>query len=343
MVQEQYSFQVAVWKHTYTPGLEHTPEENQKIFHSPQQSWSQRHKAIVLRPVGADAVHGAWANTNPSLVSRSETDPGPVFVDADGVIITNDWGEAIRQDGMTPEGALVAYHRGERIWVERSLEAGADEDGTIPVISLDSLEVFRIPLKHVCFVPQRSKTDEHGKRHYATTAVVVQHHLTTITTVDIDSDQDEDKEEALQGYFTWPVDEPDKLTLSWDGWWPFTSAKLLRNVSGYRPLWDLEARNHAFQQQWAAMATITANSEAPERGNSEARPEGTVAEDSVPCVSPSAASPAAPSPDGLRRSAPGKNHAADVLPRGSGRPPSSPCHQRLTCLTKASGSSLVSA
>lgn len=244
MVEVQYNFQGSIWTYTYASG----PGAGTIFFQSPQRSWSNRRKSLVVRQANSDKENEAWVNRDPSLLKRcGDHDPGlPTLADAHGVIARDGWAPVIQPSCGSTEGdgaPLVPYHRGERVWVERSLSP-IDTGESIPVISIDTLEFFRIPSKYICFVPQLVKVDQRGKDYFATPAGPA-HDITR-----------DGRRCQAQAFFKWPAGRPQETTCEWDGWDPGTgeTGPVSRRLDAYRPISDVHQRRQLFRQQWAVLS-----------------------------------------------------------------------------------------
>ena len=243
MVEVQYNFQGSLWTYTYASG----PDAGSVFFQSPQRCWSNRRKSLVVRQANSDKENKVWLNRDPSLLKRcGDCDPVlPTLADAHGVIARDGWGTAVQPSCGSPEGdgaPLIPYHRGERVWVEQSLSP-VDKGESVPVISIDTLEFFRIPSKYICFVPQLAKTDNRGIDCLATPAGPV-HNITR-----------DGRQRQTQAFFKWPAGRPQETTREWDSWDSGDAETLgARKLNDYRHVSDVYQRRQLFRQQWAVLS-----------------------------------------------------------------------------------------
>lgn len=237
MVEVQYNFQGSIWTYTYASG----PGAGTVFFQSPQRNWSDRRRSLVLRQANSDAENTVWVNRDPSLVKPcGDHDLAfPTLVDAHGVIVRDGWGLAVEPSCGSPDGdgaPLIPYHRGERVWVEQSLSP-MDRGESIPVISIDTLEFFRIPSKYICFVPQLVKPDKRGNDYFATPAGPVRNVI------------DDGQQRRTQCFFKWPAGRPQAMTHEWVSWVPGSG-----RPGAYRDVSDVYERRRLFRQQWAILS-----------------------------------------------------------------------------------------
>lgn len=238
MAEVQYNFRGAVWDYTYSSG----PGSDVVFFQSPQRLWSDRRKSVVLRQVNSDAQNKVWVNKDASLVRRCHGNDGsdfPTLTDAHGLLIQD--GFAVPADPAGERGALVPYHRGERVWIEQSLHP-SDADDIVPVVSIDTLHHFTISSRYICFVPQLVRSGGPGKEDRFATLAGPVHEIA-----------DGGRRYATQAFFEWPAGHPEKATRQWDRWTPSGAAKP-RALQEFRPLDDVDERRRQFRRHWAILS-----------------------------------------------------------------------------------------
>lgn len=241
MVEAHYNFQCGAWQYTHATG----PDAGRVIFHSPQRSWSKKHQSLVLRQANGDGENKVTVVKDPALFRRcGDDDKNPIVLDAHAVIVRDGWARPVNPTCGPSEGdgaPLVPYHRGERVWIEQSLDLNPDEDFHVPVVSLDSLELFKIPYKYMCFIPQLVKSDVLGNEHFATPVG------------SINDITENNQHLRSQAYFVWPSGQPNKTLCQWDKWEASnenTSGELCR----YSRLANTEERRCFFRQQWSILS-----------------------------------------------------------------------------------------
>lgn len=237
MVVVNQLFRPTVWTYTFSNG----PQAGKVFFHSPQSSWSDERKSIILRQAKSEHGKKAWLCRTKSLVTRCDGDRGaPTSVDADGVIIQDGFGTALQPTCGSSKGGggapLVPYARGERIWVDHSLSPG--HGFAIPVISIDTLEFFLIPCKDICLVPQLLGVSDAGDQVFAAPTATTQSSVGLLGP------------RCCQAYFEWPISQPEATVLKLDTW-DLRGGGARRTLSRFRAIDDLDMRHRLFKQLWA--------------------------------------------------------------------------------------------
>ncbi|KAF4124612.1 hypothetical protein GMORB2_5278 [Geosmithia morbida] len=287
MAEVQYNFQSAVWHYTYR----HGPEAGVVFLESPQRFWSNQRGSIVLRQVNSTSANKAWVNRDPSLVKRCRSDLDqssgdgrvdfPTLSDAHGLLIKNGWATPATEckSGASPtrhnnnddghggggggggaDRPLVPYRRGERIWVEHSLQPSDAEgdDGSIPVISIDTLRHFRVPSRYICFVPQLVRPSFE-------TLPLPRGISPSVFATPVGPAHDMSVRGCrykMQAYFEWPSNQPARATCKWETWpsLPSSSSATAEGVvvprlpTRFHPLADVEERRRLFRHHWAILS-----------------------------------------------------------------------------------------
>lgn len=157
---------------------------------------------------------------------------------AHGIITQDGWGTAI-YPSCSLQGidgaALLPYSIGERIWIEESL-LPTDEDSHIPVVSLDTGNLFKMPSKHICYVPELKGSGANGAIRYITIAG-------PIHAVIVDG-----QAWRIQGYLEQQDNQSPHAILKWKKWRTGCSEG---GLSEFEPLKDEQERRRVFDNQWA--------------------------------------------------------------------------------------------
>ncbi|CAH0039254.1 unnamed protein product [Clonostachys solani] len=242
MREVQYNPQGAVWKYTYAEGS----ESGRVFFHSPQRHWSDQRASLVLRQVNSTDENKVWINTDPSLVVRcDELNPFPTPADAHGVIVCSGLARS-----LSPSGRQVTHHRGERIWVEHSLDPECGPNGLIPVISLDTLEHFEIPYRHICFVAQVTRFDAFGSQYYGTPVGPARNPQS----IEPQQHQSQQQPQRSQAYVEWPASKPQLALFQWHPCHSDTGEDTSPSHHGLQLLESVEERRRLFQTNWAVVS-----------------------------------------------------------------------------------------
>uniref|UniRef100_A0A8H7NKI2 Uncharacterized protein n=1 Tax=Bionectria ochroleuca TaxID=29856 RepID=A0A8H7NKI2_BIOOC len=242
MPEVQYNPQGAVWKYTYAEGS----ESGQVFFHSPQRHWSDQRASLVLRQVNSTDENKVWINTDPSLVVRcDELNSFPTPEDAHGVIICSGLARS-----LSPSRIQVTHHRGERIWVEHTLNPECGPNGLIPVISLDTLEHFEIPHRHICFVAQVTRFDALGSQYYGTLVGPALNRQS----VEPQEHQSQQQPQRSQAYVEWPASKPQLARFQWHPCRPDAGEDASSSRHGLQLLESVEERRRLFQTNWAVVS-----------------------------------------------------------------------------------------
>ncbi|CAG9995828.1 unnamed protein product [Clonostachys byssicola] len=242
MPEVQYNPQGAVWKYTYAEG----PESGRVFFHSPQRHWSDQRASLVLRQVNSTDENKVWINTDPSLVVRcDELNSFPTPEDAHGVIICSGLARS-----LSPSHRQITHHRGERIWVEHSINPECGPNGLIPVISLDTLEHFEIPHRHICFVAQVTRFDAFGGQYYGTPVGPARNRQP----VEPQQHQSRQQSQCSQAYVEWPVSKPQLACFQWHPSHSDAGEDASSSLHGLQLLESVEERRRLFQTNWVVVS-----------------------------------------------------------------------------------------
>ncbi|VUC33172.1 unnamed protein product [Clonostachys rosea] len=241
MHEVRYNPEGAVWKYTYAEGS----GSGRVFFQSPQRYWSKQRASLVLRQVNSTDENKVWINTDPSLVVRcDESSSFPTPADAHGLILCG--GQA---RSLSPSRGQVTHHRGERIWVEHSVDPECGPNGLIPVISLDTLEHFEIPHRNICFMPQVTRFDASGRQYYGTPVGAARNRPSAEP-----QHRSQRQPQRSQAYIEWPASKPQLALFQWHPCRSDTSEDTDPSRHGLQLLESVEERRHLFQSNWAVIS-----------------------------------------------------------------------------------------
>lgn len=266
MTEYKYKPRVPVWKYTYKTG----PERGSVLFESPQPAWNDERGSIVLRQTNDTEENKVWINLDPDLVERCDTghSAAPDYTDAHGLLVTDGFGWSL-QSYFGPRrrsgGPLVAYTRGERVWVEHNMTHGLDANDYIPVISMDTLEPFFVPFDHVCYVPTLIRADAaSGADFFATAAGPVKDLL-----------RHGGQARRAQALFEWPAGRPERTRIIWAERSGETGYLMSQGgrPSAFCEINDLDDRMDIFREEWSVLSQERQARNLIPKGDDDAYPE----------------------------------------------------------------------
>ncbi|KAK7425802.1 hypothetical protein QQZ08_007651 [Neonectria magnoliae] len=236
MAELEPEFEIRVWRYTYAEGN----GSGTILLNSPQESEEKCYDTLVLRQVNSDAKNKVWVQEEASqLFTRTEQPPGePLMDDAHGVIVRDGHTKTIPREGE--KATTCTYSRGDRVWIERSLDPTHDiaQDGNrIPVISLESFAAFEIPFEYISFVPQFVKKDANSEHHAVAAGPI------------LNVFQGKRKTKT-QIYFRWLADKPEKVSYVWLN---KKDKDDLKELNSYVQIEARDQKQEAFRNQWQAL------------------------------------------------------------------------------------------
>ncbi|KAH6973535.1 hypothetical protein BKA56DRAFT_455681, partial [Ilyonectria sp. MPI-CAGE-AT-0026] len=236
MAELEPDFQLRVWRYTYTE----RSGGGTILLNSPQESQDERHDTLVLRQVNSDAENKVWIQEQASRFFRrhGQASAEPLMDDAHGVLVRDGHAWTIPKQGE--KAVTHEYCRGDRVWIDRSLVPthNIEKDGNkIPVVDLESLNIFGVPFDYISFVPQLVKKDGSGEQH----AVAVGPILNTFIGK---------RKAKTQIYFRWPADKPDQVSYVW------LNRKDKNDLKEIKAFVEIECevqKQEAFRHHWQAL------------------------------------------------------------------------------------------
>ncbi|KAI9163355.1 hypothetical protein HJFPF1_04963 [Paramyrothecium foliicola] len=240
MADADRGFRVPVWKYTYATGK----GAGEIFLHSPKVA-NPVPGTLALRQINSEAVNKVWIAEDPTQFKRCDGDGSEeILDDAHGIILHDGWAQKLHDD---ESAGSVSYKRGDRIWVERSLSPGQKALTKVPVINLDSLASFEMPIVDICFIAQLAKTDDEENLLAVAVGPIVNYYFPK-------------RKRMAQLFIVWPADEPNNIEQAWESWdkgdkktTPKKRFLAFRRLDIYEEQWQI------FRLQWSKLNRRYAN------------------------------------------------------------------------------------